>query len=753
VSFADADADGLPDFYVTFIKNTSTAPDLFFLNTGGGGFAEAGVLRGIDDTNDGGSHGAAWADLDNDGDYDLLNGSTTPPGFGHDQTTLGVHNDIYRNDGSGSFTNVTPPAMLGREERTRAILALDWDNDGDLDIFAIQGSSPLAPSEVYRNDGNFQFTELTSGGLAGITPNQGATDTDYDGDGDVDVLAASRRGVMYLLKNSGNGTFTQVVPSSIGINHKAGDGISTADVDNDGDLDLLLTSDEAGHLYINLGNGTFAFRQSFSSTNGYMGSLGDLDNDGDLDLVFAGDEVAYLNDGAGNFSAGPAIPTAGINDPRAIAMSDIDNDGDLDFAIGAKNSRSWLTRNNFNSGNYLKVRLVSPEGQAGAFGSKVFIYPAGQAGGTILGMREAKSNLGYLGQDEPVLHFGLGGHTVVDLVVRFLDGTTVVQPNVSANQQVTVDASGPGDQTPPSAPASLFAAAIGENVELAWIAAGDPESGIASYKIYRGVTSGSGKALIAEIPGSQTTHIDDTTSPNTVYYYEVSAVNGSGIEGPRSNEATATTGEIQTQPVAHWKLDDGSGTTALDSAGGNHGTLINGPTWTAAGMFNGALDFDGVDDRVTVPTSPDLEVSGAITLAAWVNPDTLYRKTARILSKSDGTASNRSDYYLMATASTIEFAFFDGSLITTTSTVTLNPGQWVHIAGTYDGSTARLYLNGVEVASTAHSGSIRVSPKSLHLGSWGGSDAKRTWDGRLDDLRVYSQALSAAEIFSLYSGN
>ncbi len=743
---------------------------------------------------------------------------------------------------------MTPPAILGREERTRAILALDWDKDGDLDIFAIQGSSPLAPSEVYRNDGNFQFAELTSGGLAGITPNQGATDTDYDGDGDVDVLAANRRGAMYILQNSGSGTFTQVIPSSVGINHKAGDGISTADLDNDGDLDLLLTSDEAGQLYTNLGNGTFAFKQSFSSTNGYMGSFGDLDHDGDLDLVFAGDDVAYLNDGAGNFSTGPTIPTAGINDPRAIAMSDIDNDGDLDFAIGAKNSRSWLIRNDFDAGNYLKVRLVSPDGQAGAFGSKIFIYPAGQAGGTILGMREAKSNLGYLGQDDPVLHFGLGVHTVVDLVVQFLDGTTVVQPSVSANQQVTVDASGPGDQTPPSTPGNLNATASGQNVDLTWDAASDPESGISGYKIYRDITSGGGKFLIAEIPGAQTTYFDGATGPNTTYYYEISALNGSGIEGPRSNEAAATTGdeapspptnllaaggnllvsldwddnsesdlagynvhrsdvpggpyskinadlllvsefvdstvvngqtyfsvvtavdsggnesgfsneaaatpgEVQTQPVAHWKLDDGSGTTALDSAGGNHGALINGPTWTAAGMVNGALEFDGADDRVTVTTSPDLELSGEITLAAWVNPDTLYRKTARILSKSDGTASNRSDYYLLATATAIQFAFYDASLVETTYTVTLNPGQWVHIAGTYDGSTARLYLNGVEVASTVHAGSIRVSPKPLHLGSWGGADTKRTWDGRLDDLRVYAQALSAAEIFSLYSGN
>jgi hypothetical protein len=170
-----------------------------------------------------------------------------------------------------------------------------------------------------------------------------------------------------------------------------------------------------------------------------MGGFADLNNDGAVDLMFAGDDVCYLNDGAGRFTKGPQIPVRGINDPRGIAFADIDNDGDLDFAIGCKRSRNWLVRNELKRGNWLKVRLISKQGQAGAFGAKTRIYQNGQAGKTLLGMRESRSSNGYLGQDDPVLHFGLGAFKRVDVVVKFLDGTTVTRVGVAENQTITID--------------------------------------------------------------------------------------------------------------------------------------------------------------------------------------------------------------------------------------------------------------------------------------------------------------------------
>lgn len=437
VMFADVDQNGRPDLYITMIFNDPMA-DLFFLNQNGKRFMEEGAQRGIADY-DGGSHGTCFADLDNDGDYDLFNGTTWH------RPAYPAINNIFQNDGTGRFKDVTRTSGIPSDRTwpTRAVLALDMDSDGDLDLFCVtnyQGTKdpPEERNEIYRNDGNMEFTPIDSGALFTAPCGQGATDTDYDGDGDVDIIAANRTGDVNILRNDGAGGFTLIPPMSIGIRHPAHDGISTADVDNDGDLDMLLAGDDEGHLYLNDGRGAFAHKQSFANTDGYMGGFADLDNDGDVDLVFAGDDLAYLNDGRGRFSPGPPVPVSGINDPRGIAFADIDGDGDPDFAVGCKRSRNWLIRNDLNGGHWLKVRLVSPSGQAGAFGAKTRIYTAGQTGKTMLGFRESRSNNGYLGQDDPVLHFGLGSHRSVDVVVTFLGGTTARRAQVAADQIILI---------------------------------------------------------------------------------------------------------------------------------------------------------------------------------------------------------------------------------------------------------------------------------------------------------------------------
>ncbi|KPK38053.1 MAG: hypothetical protein AMJ65_13400 [Phycisphaerae bacterium SG8_4] len=445
VMFADVDKDGLVDLYITMIFD-KPMPDLFFRNLGNNTFAGEGLSRRIADF-DGGSHGACWADMDNDGDYDLVNGTTW------DNPDYPNHNNIFRNDGDDTFKEVTPLCMRQRKEETRGVICFDADRDGDLDIFCVAGwrgsGDPKSErNEIYENKGSFSFAALKSGPLHDCPAGQGATDTDYDGDGDIDVIACNRDGDLNILANNGAlDRFRKIEPDSIGIRHRAYGGVTTGDIDNDGDLDMILVdAAESGHLYFNNGEGKFTFVRSFSKVDGYMAGLADLDNDTDLDLVFAGDNRIYLNDGSGGFSPGPAVPVSGINDPRAIAFADIDNDGDLDFAVGVKRSRNWLVRNDCTSDSkWLRVKLTSPGGQAGAFGAKVRIYPAGARGkGPLLGFREAKSNYGYLGQDDPVLHFGLGRHRSVDIVVVFLDGSVVTIRAAEANQTVTVKGASAG---------------------------------------------------------------------------------------------------------------------------------------------------------------------------------------------------------------------------------------------------------------------------------------------------------------------
>jgi hypothetical protein len=85
------------------------------------------------------------------------------------------------------------------------------------------------------------------------------------------------------------------------------------------------------------------------------------------------------------------------------------------------------------------VELVSPLGQAGAIGAKTFVYPARSIGGTQIGLCESKSKYGYLAQDDPLLHFGLGDHLTVDVVVEALDGTQTIMTEAPANQTIWIN--------------------------------------------------------------------------------------------------------------------------------------------------------------------------------------------------------------------------------------------------------------------------------------------------------------------------
>ncbi|MBN2102804.1 VCBS repeat-containing protein, partial [bacterium] len=451
--FADINNDGRPDLYLSrYCGEGST--DLCYINVDGSQFSEEGTARGVADLDDG-SQGACWGDLDNDGNFDLVNGTTLKL-----PENEGDHNDVYRNDGNGYFSDVTAPCIASTPMKTRSVLVFDMDNDQYLDIFSIpgfqgtNGAPPWShPNEVYHNEMAFAFSKLGAadcGDLEDAPACHGGTATDFDNDGDLDIFAANQTGDLNVLINDGYGSFTRIADiTSIGITSaipQAGTGITMGDVDNDGDLDMLLVSDSPASkaaLYFNDGDGTFSIGpQSWNDINGYMGGFADLDNDMDLDLIFAGYLYSLLNNGNGSFDPGSIIPYSypSPGDARSIAFADIDNDGDPDFVVTDIVSRARLIRNDFSNGNhYLKVKVIAPNGQAGGFGAKVYLYPANQAGGQLLGFREIRSNNGFCGQDDPVVHFGLGDYTAADVVVIYQDGTQQTRTFSSVDQTVEMD--------------------------------------------------------------------------------------------------------------------------------------------------------------------------------------------------------------------------------------------------------------------------------------------------------------------------
>lgn len=479
--WADVNGDGRPDLYLTRnernpdIRESTPSHPLpsnipesqgFFLNVPP--FQERGALHGIADSQHG-AHGAVWADLDNDGDYDLVVGNTYVSTFRSENCAYGPRfydcsNDyaplgIYRNDGSGSFADVTPANVLAERSGTRAVLAFDMDNDGDMDLVAISGpfGSDQAPAgfndlnQVWRNDGNFQFTLLHGSPLRTAALGQGGVAVDIDNDGDVDVMACggSARPIQ-VFRNEGAGAFMPLEGDEVGFVDQASSGLTAADVDSDGDLDMLVSTSpapwvESAALYLNDGSGAFTRVQQFDLTNGYMGGFADLDNDADLDLVFAGNSRIWLNDGRGRFTPAAVLPVPPITqhdnpDPRSIGFADYDLDGDLDFAIASTVQESYIVRNDTGrKGNFINLVLTGPAGTAGAFGAKVRVYRAGHLGGSLVAYREAQGSYGYLAQDDPVLHIGIGALGAVDIDVEFLGGRHRLLLNQDANHTIILD--------------------------------------------------------------------------------------------------------------------------------------------------------------------------------------------------------------------------------------------------------------------------------------------------------------------------
>ncbi|MHC4159293.1 MAG: LamG domain-containing protein, partial [Planctomycetota bacterium] len=202
--------------------------------------------------------------------------------------------------------------------------------------------------------------------------------------------------------------------------------------------------------------------------------------------------------------------------------------------------------------------------------------------------------------------------------------------------------------------------------------------------------------------------------------------------------------------VTHWKLDEGSGTTAYDSAGTNNGT-ITGATWTTGGMINGALDFDGINDYVDITDSASLSFTNpSLTIAAWVylNQD---QPGQRIIVRKNNQwqlgiyAADNKIRNLVKTDGT------DGWTAANDEFYTIDTDTWYFFAFTYNGSVLKYYANGTQVGSDKTvTGDIVDNSNNVGIGSDTGGSSNNI-NGMIDDLRIYNRALSAEEILELFA--
>ena len=192
--------------------------------------------------------------------------------------------------------------------------------------------------------------------------------------------------------------------------------------------------------------------------------------------------------------------------------------------------------------------------------------------------------------------------------------------------------------------------------------------------------------------------------------------------------------------TAHYPMEG----NANDIAGTNHGTLSGGPVFTA-GKIGQAIQFDGLDDYVDCGTAPALDIRDAITVSCWIKVAAFTKNWEAILAKGDNS------YRMSRSATTGNSIHFGcngptGGNLDATAIVTDN--NWHHVALVYDGVNKLIYIDGREDARVASTGRINLSTNPLWIGNNSGSTARQL-GGLVDDVRIYSRALSEAEVAGL----
>jgi hypothetical protein len=433
VCIGDYNNDGFDDLFVTY-----WGENVLYRNNGDGTFTDvtrkAGLLQNAPRPR--WNTGCCFVDYDKDGHLDLfvsnyvdLDLTRTPAaGSGDFCKWKGIPvmcgprglpagtNILYRNNGDGTFTDVSDATGISKPRGHYGFTALsgDFNNNGWPDIYVACDSTP---SILYRNNGDGTFTDIAV--RAGCAYNEdgkeqagmGAAAGDYNHDGWLDIFKTNfSDDTSSLYLNNRDGSFTDAtLEAGLGKNTKyLGWGCGFADLDNNGWQDIFLAN---GHVYPEL------------ETAG-------------LDTVFREPRILYRNLRDGRFEdvsrvAGPGV--SATSSARGVAFGDFDNDGDLDIVINNMHDPPSLLRNDVaNSNGWLKVKLIGTRSNRSGIGARVRVVA-----GTMAQIDEVRSGGSYISQSDLRLHFGLGAARRADLVeVRWPSGLIDKLTDVRINRVV-----------------------------------------------------------------------------------------------------------------------------------------------------------------------------------------------------------------------------------------------------------------------------------------------------------------------------
>ena len=420
----DYNNDGFTDLYVT-----NYGANVLYHNNGDGTFTDVTESAGV-----GGnqlSSGCAFLDLDADGYLDLYvvnyvqfdletNPECTRQGvrtYCTPEALPGATDILYRNNGDGTFTDVTAKSGIsGANGKGLGIVCGDIDNDGDVDIFV---ANDTTPNFLYRNDSDTAIWMTEDALFAGVALSEegraysgmGANLGDFDNDGYLDIVITNFQDQTNSLYHNAQSGFFNEVSFAKGIGERSlpylAWGVDFVDFNNDGWLDLFVAN---GHLD---------------------------DNVAEIDPIgtYAQPNQLFLSNRGLNFVESVDAAIANQKVSRGTAFGDIDNDGDVDIVVSnLKDTPTVLRNDRDNTSRWLTIKLVGTHCNRDAIGARVTVVS-----GDSTQIREVKSGSGYLSQNDLRLHFGLGDAARVDkLTVRWLCGKVQTLQGVETNQVLVI---------------------------------------------------------------------------------------------------------------------------------------------------------------------------------------------------------------------------------------------------------------------------------------------------------------------------
>lgn len=430
--FLDVDNDGRVDLLLT--NNGRHGGLSLYRNLGNGQFEDVTQKAGLDPSMH--AFSCTVGDYDNDGFADLA-------------VSLGTRILLLHNEKNGSFKDVAGIAGIKSDGRSAGLTFVDYDHDGDLDFY-ITSSDPHS-NEMWRNNGNSTFTQVTEETGLSWGSGYGAIGTDYNNDRAVDIIVPGtgqgigsfRSTITYA--NPREGRFAQqdlIHPEP----PEATVAVTALDFDHDSWTDLAFSQQGSPAVSLWHNNHGKSFEHVNLPGTNWVRAYGiaafDYDNDGWVDLAAVGEtkdgkgEIKLFRnlgpDGWKDVTADVGLDKIQLKDPRAIITGDYDNDGATDLLITQNHGPAVLLKNEGgNKNNWLRLALKGLNDNKSAIGTKVEVFSDG-----IRQKFEIYGSNGYLGQNSPYLTVGLGQAKQAD-VVRMLWPTGVLQDEVevAANQQ------------------------------------------------------------------------------------------------------------------------------------------------------------------------------------------------------------------------------------------------------------------------------------------------------------------------------